>query len=181
VTAAQHARSAASLDVRRARSQALPRVNAMARYDWNSAARPFEGDENWTVGVMVTWTPFTSAAQLADMQATRGRAVSAQAGAEAALAQARLEAEQSSTDWNGGAGAMRIAEVAVEQSAEAHRIVSRKYDGGLATVVELLGAAAVETESALRFPMRGTMPSPPPPSACARSATIRRCSHYWTG
>jgi outer membrane protein TolC len=29
--------------------------------------------------------------------------------------------------------------------------VSRKYDGGLATVVELLGAAAVETQSALRL------------------------------
>jgi outer membrane protein len=151
VTAAQHARSAASLDVRRARSQALPRVNAMARYDWHSAARPFGGDENWSVGVMVTWAPFTSAAQLADMQATRGRAVSAQAGAEAALAQARLEAEQSATDWNVAVERLRIAEVAVEQSAEAHRIVSRKYDGGLATVVELLGAAAVETGSALKL------------------------------
>ncbi|HSJ05199.1 MAG TPA: TolC family protein, partial [Longimicrobiales bacterium] len=150
VTAAQHARSAATLDVRRAQSQALPRVNAMARYDWNSAARPFGGDENWSVGVMVTWSPFTSAAQLADMQATRGRAVSAQAGAEAALAQARLEAERSGTDWNVAVERLRIAGIAVEQSAEAHRIVSRKYDGGLATVVELLGAAAVETESALK-------------------------------
>jgi outer membrane protein TolC len=42
-----------------------------------------------------------------------------------------------------------IAERAAAQSAEAHRIVSRKYTGGLAGVVELLETQAVETQSAL--------------------------------
>jgi len=37
----------------------------------------------------------------------------------------------------------------VAQSAEAHRIVSRKYDGGLAGVAELLDAEAAETQSVL--------------------------------
>jgi hypothetical protein len=54
VAAAQLGESAAALDVRRSRSQALPRLNALARYDWNSASRPFEGDENWTVGLLVS-------------------------------------------------------------------------------------------------------------------------------
>lgn len=151
VTAARLGASAASLDVRRAASQYLPRLNALARYDWNSASRPFDGRENWTVGVMVSWTPFGSAAEFSDVQAARGRAAAAAAGAEAAAAQARLEAEQAETDWRVALERMRIAGTAVEQSEEAHRIVSRKYDGGLATVVELLGAAAVATESALRF------------------------------
>ena len=39
----------------------------------------------------------------------------------------------------------------MEQSAEAHRIVGRKYDGGLATVVELFDAAAIEWQSRLAF------------------------------
>jgi outer membrane protein len=151
VAAARLGASAASLDVRRAASQYLPRVNALARYDWNSASKPFDGRENWTVGVMVSWAPFGGAAELADVQAARGRAATAGAGADAAAAQARLEAEQTGTDWLVALERMRIAERAVEQSAEAHRIVSRKYDGGLATVLELLGAAAVETESALRL------------------------------
>jgi outer membrane protein TolC len=42
-----------------------------------------------------------------------------------------------------------IAEVAVEQGSEAHRIVAKKYAGGLATVAELLSAAAVETQTRL--------------------------------
>jgi outer membrane protein TolC len=39
----------------------------------------------------------------------------------------------------------------VEQSGEAHRIVARKYEGGLATAVELFDAAAEETGSRLGF------------------------------
>jgi outer membrane protein TolC len=39
----------------------------------------------------------------------------------------------------------------VAQSAEAHRIVARKYEGGLATVVELLDAQTAETQSTLMF------------------------------
>jgi outer membrane protein TolC len=46
---------------------------------------------------------------------------------------------------------LAIAERAVAQSAEAHRIVGRKYEGGLAQVAELLDAQAVETQSALGF------------------------------
>jgi hypothetical protein len=37
----------------------------------------------------------------------------------------------------------------VAQSAEANRIVARKYQGGLASIVDLLDAQSVETESAL--------------------------------
>ncbi|HUO52546.1 MAG TPA: hypothetical protein VMT93_08510, partial [Gemmatimonadaceae bacterium] len=46
---------------------------------------------------------------------------------------------------------LAIAERAVDQSIEAHRIVSRKYDGGIATIVELFDAAAVETQTRLGF------------------------------
>jgi len=40
---------------------------------------------------------------------------------------------------------------AVAQSGEAHRIVARKYDGGLATAVELFDAAAEETGARLGY------------------------------
>jgi outer membrane protein TolC len=37
----------------------------------------------------------------------------------------------------------------VTQASEAYRIVNRKYAGGLATIAELLGADAVETQTRL--------------------------------
>jgi outer membrane protein TolC len=151
VTAAHEGLSAADADLNRARSLYLPRLNAVARYDWNSPDRMYGGDESWTVGVMLSWTPFAGGGQLAETRAARGREVAARAGAEAAVAQARLQVEQAENDWEVALERLRIAEEAVAQSAEAHRIVTRKYEGGLATVLELLGAAATETESALRF------------------------------
>lgn len=151
VKAALKGFDAASANAKRARSLFIPRVNSFARYDWNSADRPFAGDRNWTVGIMATWSPFTNPADIADSRAAGARGDAARAQAEAAQANARLELEQTRTSLQVALARLAIAERAVAQSAEAHRIVGRKYEGGLAQVVELLDAQAVETQSALSF------------------------------
>lgn len=147
VRAARLAASAARADVARARSLYLPRINAFARYDWYSADAPFDADESWTAGVMASWSPFAGAGNLAEVRGAGARDATARARREAAEAAALLDLERSRTELEVALGRLAIAERAVEQSAEAHRIVERKYEGGLATVVELLDAAAVETRS----------------------------------
>jgi outer membrane protein len=149
LSAARQQVAAAEADLRRARSLYMPRLNAMARYDWNSPERPFQGDENWSVGVMLNWTPFAGASEIAERRAAQGRAQSARAGADAARAQAELEVAEVETEWAVALERLRITATAMEQSREAHRIVSRRYEGGMAPVVELLAAAATETQSAL--------------------------------
>ncbi|MHB1225725.1 MAG: TolC family protein, partial [Gemmatimonadaceae bacterium] len=151
VEAARHGLDAARLDARRARSLYLPRLDGFARYDWNSANRLYAGDASWTVGVMARWSPFAGASEIAELQATSGREDAARAMADAARARALLDVEQAGNTLRAALARLDIAERSVRQSAEAHRIVSRKYEGGLATVVELLDAAAVETRSALSF------------------------------
>lgn len=147
--AARDGFSAARADAVRARSAYLPRLNSFARYDWNSAARPYAGDKNWTVGVLASWTPFAGASDVADVQGTRGRVGVARAQLEAAAANVALEAEQTRTALIVALRRLAIAEGAVAQSAEAHRIVGRKYAGGLATAVEALDAQSVANQSAL--------------------------------
>lgn len=149
VEAARMGLSAARADATRAKSLYVPRINAFARLDWNSDARPYAGEENWTAGVMLSWSPFAGASQIAEIRGAEGRARAARAGTEAAEAKARLEVEQTETKRSVAQARLEIAERATRQSVEAHRIVARKYDGGLATVVELLDAAAVETQSGL--------------------------------
>lgn len=151
VDAASRAFDAARADEARARSVFLPRLNAFARYDWNSPVRPYTGDRNWTTGIMASWTLFAGGRDIADVQATSGRTATAEAQAEAAQATARLEAEQTRVALSVALTRLAIAERAVAQSAEAHRIIAKKYEGGLATVVELLDAQATETQSALAF------------------------------
>lgn len=149
VEAAGLALEAARLDAMRARSLYLPRLNAFARYDWSSATRLYGGDAAWTVGVMATWTPFSGASEIAEMRAADGREHAARATADAARERALLEAEQAGNAVHAALARLEIAERSVEQAAEAHRIVARKYEGGLATVSELLDAAAMDTRSAL--------------------------------
>ena len=149
VRSATDALAAARGDALRARTSLVPRLNGFARYDWNSASGLYAGDRNWTVGVMASWSPFAGASELADMGATAGRAQVAQAQAEAARANAELEIEQARTVLAVALTRLDIAEQAAAQSVEAHRIVGRKYGGGLASVVELLDAQAAETQSVL--------------------------------
>ncbi|MEP6550688.1 MAG: TolC family protein, partial [Gemmatimonadales bacterium] len=151
VDAASRALEAARADALRARSAYLPRINSFVRYDWNSPNRVYSGDKNWTVGIMTSWSPFAGASELADIRVTAARAASARAQAEVAHANARLDVEQARTVLVVALTRLSIAERAVAQSAEALRIVERKYAGGLASVVELLDAQAVETHSALGF------------------------------
>lgn len=151
VDAASRALEAARADALRARSAYLPRINSFARYDWNSPNRVYSGDKNWTVGIMTSWSPFAGASEIADIRVMAARAASARAQAEAAQANARLDVEQTRTLLVVALARLSIAERAVAQSAEALRIVERKYAGGLASVVELLDAQAGETHSALGF------------------------------
>ncbi|MGE5729851.1 MAG: TolC family protein [Gemmatimonas sp.] len=149
VRAASRQVDAARADALRARSTYLPRLNSFARYDWNSSDRPYAGDRNWTVGIMASWNIFSGASDLGDVQASAARASAAQAQDEAARANARLDVEQSRTSLDVALTRLSIAERATMQSAEAHRIVGRKYEGGLASVAELLDAQATELQSAL--------------------------------
>lgn len=140
---------AARLDRRRAQSLYLPRINGFARQDWNSAARLYAGLPSRTLGVMASWTPFAGASEFAERQAANGRADAALAMADAARERAALDVEQTRNALRAALARLDIAERSVQQSAEAHRIVARKYEGGLATITELLDAAAVDRRSAL--------------------------------
>jgi len=69
--------------------------------------------------------------------------------AEAAGARAALDRAQAERALQVALTRLEFARRAADQSAEAHRIVSRKYVGGLSTVAELLDAAATETNTHL--------------------------------
>jgi outer membrane protein TolC len=149
VRAAADGVAAARADALRAKAVLLPRINGFARYDWNSPTSIYGGDRNWTVGVVASWLPFAGVGEIADVATAAGRVTAAAAQAEAARANAIADVDQTRTVLSVALVRLEIAERAAAQSVEAHRIVSRKYTGGLAGVVELLEAQAVETQSAL--------------------------------
>lgn len=150
IAAATLALDAARDDRRRTRALLLPRVNGFGRYDWHDRTGPASGTPMWTVGVMASWSPLTGAAEIAESRGAAGRLAAAEAAAEAARAGAGLDAARRDADLTVGLQRLSIAASAVSHAAEAHRLVARKYVSGLATVVELLDAAATETQARLR-------------------------------
>ena len=151
VLAARHAARAAEIDVTRSLTLYLPRLNAVARYDWNSETRLYGGDNSWTLGVMASWSPFAGAAEIAERRAAHAHEKAAETGLAAAKAQAAQELNAARVEHDVAVRRLEIAERALTQSTEAHRIISRKYEGGIASVVELLDAAALETSTQLAF------------------------------
>ena len=151
VRAARLALDAATAERQRATALLLPRVNSFGRLDWNSGDTPFGGRNAWTAGIMLTWAPFSGGAELAERRTAAARRSAAETMAEAAEARGRLELQEAANALEVELARMAITGRAVEQSGEAHRIVARKYEGGLATAVELFDAAAEETGSRLGF------------------------------
>lgn len=149
--AARLAVEAAAADHRRATALLLPRVSSFGRLEWNSSGSPFGGREAWTAGLMVIWAPFSGGAELAERRTALARKSAAEAAGEAAEARGRLELQEATNTLEVALARMEITARAVRQSTEAHRIVARKYEGGLAAAVELFDAAAEETAAHLGF------------------------------
>jgi outer membrane protein TolC len=150
VEAARSGLAAARADLRRAAALYLPRLNGFARYDWHDASAPFAGTSMWTVGIMASWSPFAGASEIAERRGAAGRLEAARAAEAGAVAAARLDSARRDADLAVARQRLAIAGQAVAQSAEAHRLVARRYAEGLASVVELLDAAAAETGTRLR-------------------------------
>ncbi len=149
VLAASEARRAAGLDLKRAQGALLPRINGFARYDWNSASRVGGGAPAWTIGAAASWSLFAGGRELGDIRGAQARLRAAEAGADGAEAAAELERLSADESVTVAVARAAIADTAVDQAAEAMRVVRRKYDGGIAAISELLDAAAAHTQTRL--------------------------------
>lgn len=149
VQAARAAEQAAHADRLRAGVARLPRVNGIARMDWNAPGTPFAGRPNWTVGVMASWTLPGFPRDLADWQGASARQTAARAAAEAAEAAGTVETTTARQAIAVALERLELATLAATQAREAQRLVGRRYAGGLATIAERLGADATATGAAL--------------------------------
>lgn len=142
---------AARADWCRTRDAFLPRVNGMARIDWKEHASMFEKDPSWTVGVVASWNILGGAQTVGAARQAQGRWREAQAGLEALRAQQVMEREAERAKLAAVFDRLETERGALEQAVESHRIVSRRYDEGLATLTERVEAGALETRIRLEM------------------------------
>jgi outer membrane protein TolC len=132
---------AAGANVQVAKAALYPQVGLMLRQDWNDKNLGLNAS-SYTVGAMLSWNAFDGGVTHA--------AINRAAAAKAELA-ARLQEAESGVGFQVGDASRKadeaqkraaVHELSVAQAAEALSLVEKRYNNGVAAIVELLGARA---------------------------------------
>lgn len=140
--AMRHQVDAAGAQVNVARAGAKPQFNVLAKYDWNGDTPGFDAGA-YTVAGVLSWTAFdggTTKAGVDRAEAQRAELVAKLRQAEEGVGYQVTEAKRKALEAEAKIAAR---DVAVEQAAEAQRLVKKRYENGVGTLIELLAAQAL--------------------------------------
>ena len=137
----QSQEAAQQQSVAMAKSSFGPRVNAFAGWELdNPTLVAGGGGNNWLGGVEVQFDIFEGGAKRAELSRQRALADRVAAMKQAATDAVRLEVRRAYYDTDASRQQLEVARVAIAQAQESLRINQDRYDGGLTTITDLLGA-----------------------------------------
>ena len=133
--------SAQELSVAIAKSSFGPRLNAFAGWELdNPTFLAGGGGNNWLGGIEFQIDLFQGGAKRAALSRERANAEKIAALKQAAGDAVRLEVRQAYYDQDASRQQVEVARTAIAQAQESLRINQDRYDGGLLTITDLLGA-----------------------------------------
>ena len=124
-----------------AKSSFGPRVNAFA--DWemdNPTLLAGGGGNNWLTGIEVQFDIFQGGAKRAELSRQRALEDKVAAMKQAASDAVRLEVRRAYCETDANRQQIEVARAAIAQAQESLRINQDRYDSGLTTITDLLGA-----------------------------------------
>lgn len=133
--------SAQQLSVAIAKSSFGPRLNAFAGWEMDNPTFVAGGGGNsWVGGLELQIDLFQGGAKRAALSRERANAEKIAALKQAAHDAVRLEVRQAYYDQDASRQQVEVARTAITQAQESLRIVQDRYDSGLLTITDLLGA-----------------------------------------
>ena len=124
-----------------AKSSFGPRVNAFAGWEMdNPTFVAGGGGNNWLGGVEVQFDIFQGGAKRAELSRQRALEEKVVAMKQAASDAVRLEVRRAYYETDANRQQIEVARAAIAQAQESLRINQDRYDSGLTTITELLGA-----------------------------------------
>lgn len=139
--AMRHQAEAAGAQVNVARAGSKPQFNVMLKQDWNSDSVSFDAG-SYTVAGVLSWAAFdggTTHAGVDRAQAQRAELLAKLRQAEEGVGYQVTEAKRKALEAESRIAARTVA---VEQAGEAQRLVKKRYENGVGTLIELLAAQA---------------------------------------
>jgi outer membrane protein TolC len=130
-----------------AKSGRLPEFGAMAAYEWNGDSFLGTDGSNWTVGLGIRFSLFDGTETGARVNRAKAQAAQVASMFEAMRQGVELEVRAAWAERTAAERRLEVAETALQQSAEALRIVRERYGEGMAVMVELLAAEAAHTKA----------------------------------
>lgn len=130
---------AANVDV--ARAGLLPQFNVMLRQDWNDRDLGM-GASSYTVAGVLSWNAFDAGGTTAAIDRAQAARIEVAAKLRQAEEGIQFQVREAQRKAREADEAVAARALAVTQADEAQRLVQKRYENGLATVVELLAAQA---------------------------------------
>jgi len=127
--------------VKLARSAWLPTVDAIAAYQTNAKDTPFGSDNDaWLAGVSLKWQIFDGFRRSREGDRAAAGRLAASELLEARAKDVRLQVEESVLRHEEMAKRLDVARHAVQDAEETVRLLTRRFENSLSTLVELLDA-----------------------------------------
>ena len=137
----QAQQSAQELSVAIAKSSFGPRLNAFAGWELdNPTFLAGGGGNNWVGGIELQIDLFQGGAKRAALSRERALSEKMAALKQAANDAVRLEVRQAYYDQDSSRQQVEVARAAIAQAQESLRIDQDRYEGGLMTITDILGA-----------------------------------------
>jgi outer membrane protein len=139
LTALIHRQQIAAVEIRKRRAAHFPSLHLVGNYEFDSE-RLDGGGENYTVGAVLQFNLFSGnrlSSQAREAQAEWAEIRARRRGLETGV---RVETREACLNCQSAWARIAVANAAIDQAAEALRIVQDRYQNGLATVVDLLNA-----------------------------------------
>jgi outer membrane protein TolC len=128
----------ASIGHSQARSAFLPSVDLQAGWESDRESFTGPGGTNWMLGLSLRMNLFNGLGDRARVREAEASLRETRAREKEVENRVRLEVRRAFLDRDASRERLGVAEQAVAQARESHRITQARYEGGLANVTELL-------------------------------------------
>jgi len=121
-------------------SKFLPRANAFANYEWNTADFLGFKANNYLVGVQLSWSVFSGGKHLNKIKQEKATLDKAQLGYKDYITKTKLDFTKTKRQLNDALANLHRSKLAVSQSAEVLKITTNRFKQGLEKTTDLLNA-----------------------------------------